>query len=1407
MIYRLIALCLLLLCGLQPLTAGGVPDVVPGFPNDLNCTPGQLLYRQIDLGRVTNIIYHNGRIYSNNVGAGEPREWLFTDPDNPASLAIVNTTGLPFLTDQGTHGHGKAGDYAGGAGNYRLRRDSPGVNVVESMPVQDRFFDDQSPPLDSGMHRVYYPWAVPFNWLQYGPTPASGRLYRADQLLAEWEPLADHGVAGTAILLGNLLFIVSDASMLGVAAYDIGLTFDTPPGDPVLLDKFTGQVGAYIGSVWENYLVLTGGSDRRLMYVIDYSDPTDLQLVTTMDLSGDPDLDAGTNVPYVQIQDQYVFARRQKIDMESLSPVLELDEVGDHRPPGSIAGALDVSQYTMPIGNLLVSGSYSFGGRDGVGVWCHQASPDRRAPYVGYHVPRPGQTDFPLGAPVSLVIAETLESFTIINGETIILRPVGGDPVDAWTSFSHDGILTVTPKQYLQPDTTYELVVVAGGIRDAADNGIEGYSFTFSTGSDVSGGNGSPTIADIAANPAPAEPSDNVAFSVSATDPDRDSMEYKFSFGDGSPPRDWDASAIASHTYDQPGHYSVKVQVRDLRPDGSHSVVSRTRTVSVVQPVTGPLPRHSSQLALDPSRRVVWAVNPDNDSVARIDADTRVVLQTVDLRELLDTDDTVDPVSVSVDSAGNAWVAARDADLVLILSPGGALLEEIHVGYGAAPQAVVVRNANAFVSVRGRRANDPGNGRLLRFSVSTFSQTGAAELGPFPGAIALSGNGARAYVARFLSREHFGEIWEVDTASMSVTRTIDLLRDRGENGLDSGGSDGPGVPNYVASLVLSPQEDWLWYTAIKTDTNRGLFFRQDTDFNLPMTHDSTVRSALGRIDLSDPNNPHEPNVRSAGSSRARIDIDNSDSPSALVFSPHGDYAFVALQGNDTVAVFDDLAIRAGGGRSSTWRFATDSAPQGLLLDPATERLWIKNFLGRSVTSLDLGEFLAEGDRTIAAETATTVDGERLAANVLAGKTHFYFAGNAVDGQNEMSFEGYISCASCHLDGGHDGRVWDFTQRGEGFRNTTALNGRAGLQHGNVHWTANFDEIQDFVNDIQGEFGGRGFLPDGETANPPLGTPNGGRSQALDDLAIYLASLDEPSIGRSPHRTAGGALTQEARLGQTVFGNLACGSCHASSDFTDSTLGTETLHDVGTLRTSSGQRLGGPLTGIDTPTLLGVFDSAPYLHDGSAETLDEVFEAGGGVVYQLEEGTLEGDTQLPNFPTYNEDSSSHGEMVYLGTPESAVTLTGVDGGTGGSGQLELRYWPRTSGTFRLTVNGAVIEDRPFDAERTNFEWQRLRFFDVPLTAGATNTVRLALIVKNGWQDIGVDDLTVSTSDDLLLASPHRVVLGLSATERSRLIEYLKSLDRVDAGAPSGLLEIFRDGFELGNTTAWSSTVGD
>ena len=91
--------------------------------------------------------------------------------------------------------------------------------------------------------------------------------------------------------------------------------------------------------------------------------------------------------------------------------------------------------------------------------------------------------------------------------------------------------------------------------------------------------------------------------------------------------------------------------------------------------------------------------------------------------------------------------------------------------------------------------------------------------------------------------------------------------------------------------------------------------------------------------------------------------------------------------------------------------------------------------------------------------------------MLSGKQFFYDARDT-----RLARDRYMSCATCHNDGGHDGRVWDLTGMGEGLRNTIALRGRAGGQ-GFLHWSNNFDEVQDFEGQIRTLAGGTGLMTD------------------------------------------------------------------------------------------------------------------------------------------------------------------------------------------------------------------------------------------------------------------------------------------------------------------------------------------
>jgi mono/diheme cytochrome c family protein len=255
---------------------------------------------------------------------------------------------------------------------------------------------------------------------------------------------------------------------------------------------------------------------------------------------------------------------------------------------------------------------------------------------------------------------------------------------------------------------------------------------------------------------------------------------------------------------------------------------------------------------------------------------------------------------------------------------------------------------------------------------------------------------------------------------------------------------------------------------------------------------------------------------------------------------------------------------------------------------------------RRVSKIDVGGLVNGTSSSMPLIDSTTATSEALPASIANGKRIFFDASDP-----RMSRDGYMSCASCHLEGDGDGRVWDFKDRGQGFRNTADLRGHGGTAQGRVHWTGNFNEIQDFELDIRGALapggfrtglGGTGFIVDGVNGGrpwPALGVPNQGRSRELDDLAAYISSLD--GAPPSPFRAPDGQLTRDAALGKASFESPGqnCVSCHTPILFTDSPLGVP--HDVGT----DGS--------FDTPTLKGIWGTAPYLHDGRARTLEAVFD--------------------------------------------------------------------------------------------------------------------------------------------------------------------------------------------------------
>ncbi len=460
-------------------------------------------------------------------------------------------------------------------------------------------------------------------------------------------------------------------------------------------------------------------------------------------------------------------------------------------------------------------------------------------------------------------------------------------------------------------------------------------------------------------------------------------------------------------------------------------------------------------------------------------------------------------------------------------------------------------------------------------------------------------------------------------------------------------NQGRGIPNYLGVVAIAPDGRSAWVPSKQDNVKRG----QLRD-GIALNFQNTVRAISSRIDL----------IAGAEDYAERIDHDNSGMASAVLHDHRGIYMFVALETSRSIAVVDAY------GGAEIFRLAVGRAPQGLALSADGQRLYVSNFMDRTVSVFDLSTLLTEGIADVPLlATWSAITTEKLSAQVLQGKRLFYDAQDT-----RIARDAYISCATCHSDGGQDGRVWDLTGFGEGLRNTVSLRGRAGGQ-GFLHWSNNFDEVQDFEGQIRNLAGGSGLMTSAQfntgSRSQPLGDPKKGVSADLDALAAYVASLN--AFAPSPLRNSDGTLTAAAAAGRTIFISKNCAACHGGTAFTTSA--SNNPRNVGTVTADSGNRLGGPLTGIDIPTLRDVWATAPYLHLGSAATIGEAILAHGGT-------TMTG-IELANLAAYVSQVGNQETSAPAPVPNTGKGLTG-------------RYFNNTS------LTGAATLQR---VEQVYFDW--------------------------------------------------------------------------------------------------------
>ena len=224
----------------------------------------------------------------------------------------------------------------------------------------------------------------------------------------------------------------------------------------------------------------------------------------------------------------------------------------------------------------------------------------------------------------------------------------------------------------------------------------------------------------------------------------------------------------------------------------------------------------------------------------------------------------------------------------------------------------------------------------------------------------------------------------------------------------------------------------------------------------------------------------------------------------------------------------------------------------------------------------------------------------------------------------LSSDNTISCASCH----DPSKGWS-----NGERFATGVGGKVGGRSAptiinaayNVFqfWDGRSPSLEDqakgpIQNPIEMNMAA-------DAAEKKLGAINGYREQfqqifatdvTFDNIAKAIAAYERTVLsGNAPYdRFEAGetsALSESAQRGRDLFfGKAHCSACHVGPNFTDNA-----FHNIGIGMNDESpdagrqaiSKLGGDRGSFKTPTLREIAKSAPYMHDGSLKTLEDVVE--------------------------------------------------------------------------------------------------------------------------------------------------------------------------------------------------------
>ena len=501
------------------------------------------------------------------------------------------------------------------------------------------------------------------------------------------------------------------------------------------------------------------------------------------------------------------------------------------------------------------------------------------------------------------------------------------------------------------------------------------------------------------------------------------------------------------------------------------------------------------------------------------------------------------PAGVALSRDGRRGVVAHwyGQDIAILEIGTDSLKVSGRVEVGPEPRGVAISPDGVTVYVTVGVSNE-----VVRVDLDRKEVTGRLLVGREPRGIAIAADGTRLLVGN--TRSH--NLTVIATGSWAVERTVEIQDDSAN----------------LRQVAISPDGSMGYVAHMR---NQGF---ATTANNIDLGWVLGQRLTRVALDGSAPFSTLslDPQGRAAGDAHG------------LAVSPDGKFLAVSCGGTHEVMIFRTdrkrLPWRANGSRDLIAaelltndgryrRVAIGGRPTELAFAPDGKTLYAANYFEDSVQVIDAET--AEVSRTI------SLGGPKEVSLVRRGEMIFHDAGR--------SSNQWYSCNTCHSDGHTNGLDFDTLNDGRQDLSTAHKRSRKKVPtlrrvsltgpwtwHG---WQTRLDDamVESFTKSMQGK-------------RPPA-----------DDVKALVAYLDTLDFPKNPSRAKDGSLTAAAARGEAVFrsSKAACNTCHGGPELTDGK-----VHVTGLEEPDDAYR------GYNPPSLRGVYDKDPYLHDGRSPTLHD-----------------------------------------------------------------------------------------------------------------------------------------------------------------------------------------------------------